>query len=58
MGSDPDADFTITTNLDDAQGIEDVQRDDVPCTKVLRNGLLFIERNGRIYDAQGKLLEN
>ena len=25
--------------------------------KMLRNGMLFIERNGRIYDAQGKLVD-
>ena len=25
----------------------------VPSTKVIRNGLLFIERNGKVYTAQG-----
>ena len=58
MGSDPDADFTITTNLDDAQGFDPVTGNPSPVTlKVIRNGLLFIERNGRIYDAQGQLVE-
>lgn len=57
MGGDSDAELTITTNLNDAQGIEEVQRDDVQCTKVLRNGMLFIERNGRIYDAQGQMIK-
>lgn len=37
--------------------IEDVRRDNVQSTKVLRHGLLFIERNGRIYDAQGNLID-
>ena len=26
-------------------------------TKVIRNGILFIERNGRIYDARGQLVK-
>ena len=37
-------------------GIEDVQRDDVPCTKVLRNGVIYIERNGQIYDLNGQMI--
>ena len=36
-----------------AEGIEDVQNDNVQSTKVLRDGQLFIERNGRTYDAKG-----
>ena len=36
------------------EGIENVQRDDVQSTKVLRDGVLLIERNGRTYNAQGQ----
>ena len=36
-----------------ATGIEDVQRDDVQCTKVLVDGVLYILRDGKIYNAQG-----
>ena len=43
-------------------GVEEVPSDKVPSdkvqsTKVLRNGQLLIERNGRIYDAQGKQID-
>lgn len=36
-----------------ATGIEDVQPDDVQCTKVLVDGVLYIVREGKIYNAQG-----
>ena len=36
------------------QGIDDVQGNKVQGTKVIRDGQLFIEINGRTYDAQGK----
>lgn len=36
-----------------ATGIEDVQPDDVQCTKVLVDGVLYILRDGKIYNAQG-----
>jgi hypothetical protein len=35
------------------QGIEQVQNNKVQGTKVIRNGMLLIERNGKIYNAQG-----
>lgn len=35
------------------QGIEDVQSNDVQCTKVIRNGQLIIERNHVQYNVQG-----
>ena len=35
------------------EGMEDVLRTDVPCTKVLRNGQLFIIRDGKTYNALG-----
>ena len=34
-------------------GVENVQSDKVQSTKVLRNGMLLIEKNGKIYNAQG-----
>ena len=39
--------------IEKEEGVENVQGDDVPCTKVLREGVLYIERNGKIYNAQG-----
>lgn len=37
-----------------AEGIEDVQGDHVQSTKLIREGQLFIIRDGKIYNAQGK----
>jgi hypothetical protein len=39
--------------INEEQGVEKVQGDQVPGTKVLRNGMLLIERNGKTYNAQG-----
>jgi len=39
--------------LSEYQGVEEVPSDQVPSTKVLRNGVLLIERNGKSYNAQG-----
>ena len=39
------------------QGIEDVQRDDVQCTKVIIDGQIFILRGEKIYNAQGALVK-
>jgi hypothetical protein len=51
---DPDAQWTISTNLEGEEGIEEVTGYGLQVTgKVIRNGMLFIERNGRIYNAQG-----
>jgi len=50
---DPGAEWNIQTNLDGEQGIDQVPSDKVQSTKVIRNGMLFIERNGKIYNAQG-----
>jgi hypothetical protein len=57
MGSDGTIALTITSNIDLPQGLEEVPSNQVQSTKVIRNGILFIERNGRIYDAQGQLVE-
>lgn len=40
-----------------AQGIEDVQKDELQCTKVLRDGQLYIVKNGKIYNAVGTLVK-
>ena len=37
----------------DEQGMEKIQRDNVQSTKVLRDGQLFIERDGKTYNALG-----
>ena len=51
------APLTIITNLAGVNlptGVEDVTGDRLPVTqKFIRNGMLFIERGGRIYNAQG-----
>ena len=41
----------ITTDLGE------VRKNDVRCTKVLRNGVVMIERNGVLYDVQGRVVE-
>ena len=38
-------------------GIENVQGDNVQCTKVIENGQLFIIQDGRVYNAQGMLVK-
>ena len=40
-----------------ATDIENVQGDNVQCTKVLRDGQLYIIRDGHTYDAQGQLIK-
>jgi len=45
-----------TTGVEEVQS-DELQSDKVQSTKVLRNGQLLIERNGRIYDAQGKQID-
>ena len=38
---------------EEATGIDDLTIDDVPCRKVLRDGQLLIERDGKVYNALG-----
>ena len=40
-----------------ATGVDQVQGDEVQSTKVLIDGTLYIFRNGKMYDAQGKLVK-
>jgi hypothetical protein len=53
---DPDAQWTISTNLDGEEGIESpsLQGRSGEAFKVIRNGLLFIERNGNIINVLGQ----
>ena len=46
------AEFTATPK--DATGIDNVQGDNVQCTKVLRDGVLYIMYNGTMYNVQGQ----
>lgn len=38
-------------------GLGKVRNDDVQCTKIIRNGVVLIERNGVLYNLQGKLMD-
>ena len=50
-----DATYTATyTATPRSQGIEDVQGDNVQCTKILRNGQVFILRGDKTYTLQGQ----
>jgi hypothetical protein len=39
------------------QGLEDVQGNNVQCTKVVRDGQIFILRGEKVYNAQGALVK-
>jgi hypothetical protein len=45
--------YDIQWVVTSATGAENVQSDQKPSTKVLRNGLLLIEQNGKIYNVMG-----
>jgi hypothetical protein len=45
--------YDIQWVVTSATGAENVQSDQKPSTKVLRNGVLYIVRDGKIYTAQG-----
>jgi hypothetical protein len=57
----PEGDATILTLYYDEQretrggatGMEDVRMNDVPCTKVMENGVLYLMYEGRMYDVRG-----
>ncbi len=44
----------ISVLCQNAEGIESVEQSDVNCQKVIRNGMLFIERNGKTYSVLGQ----
>jgi hypothetical protein len=39
------------------QGLEDVQGNNVQCTKVVRDGQIYILRGEKVYNAQGALVK-
>jgi hypothetical protein len=41
----------------DATGVGQVPSDQVPCTKMLRNGQLYIMYDGQMYDVRGQRVE-
>ena len=47
----------IPMQRDEATGIEDVQGDNVQCTKMMINGQLFIIRGENMFDATGRLVK-
>ena len=50
-----DATYTATyTDTPRGLGVEDVLSEQVQCTKVVRNGMLFIERGEKVYTLQGQ----
>jgi hypothetical protein len=53
--------LTIVTNLPDAVVPTDIEvlnaNANAKATKFIRDGVLYIERNGKTYNAQGKLVD-
>ena len=47
------ADVAYLAEFEEAQGIDEVQSDKVQCTKVLRDGMLYIVRDGKLFNLQG-----
>ena len=41
------------TTAESTEGLMDVQGDDVPCTKMVRDGQIFLIREGQMYDIRG-----
>ena len=46
--------FDIQGQSDTPQGVEKVQNDQVPCTKVIRNGQIYILRGEKVYTVIGQ----
>lgn len=44
------------TTANGAEGLMDIQEGDVPCTKILRNGQIYLIYEGRMYDVRGDRL--
>ena len=38
-------------------GVDEAQNDDVMNTKVMKNGVLYILKNGAVYNAQGQVVK-
>ena len=56
INEDPNTLTAVVTKVpeDDPTAIRDVQSDNAQCAKVLRNGQLFIQRDGKTYTVQGQ----
>ncbi len=50
----PSVFIPISVLCQNAEGIESVEQSDVNCQKVIRNGMLFIERNSKTYSVLGQ----
>ena len=37
-------------------GMENIQSDHVPCTKIIRDGQIYLLRDGQMYDVQGRMI--
>ena len=48
---------TYTEGANVPTGVDNVQSDNVPCIKVLRDGVLYIIHNGTMYNVQGQLIK-
>ena len=55
-GSNP-APARVRMVINGAQGIEKVQGDNVPCTKFVENGQVFIRRGNEVYNLQGQIVK-
>ena len=51
------SDLKVYAQYKSAQGIEDVQSDNVQCTKVLRNGQIYILIGEKMYDVTGRMIQ-
>jgi len=56
-GSTLDTKTVSFSTTGDAQGVEDVLSDQVQCTKVIRNGQIFILRGDKTYTLDGRLVK-
>ena len=55
---DLDTHFLFRMRTKDVQKNENVQRDNVQGTKILRNGKLYLMYDGKMYDVQGRLIDD
>ncbi len=47
----------IVENSNTTTDVDHVQRDDAQCTKVMRDGQLYLLHNGRMYNVQGQMIK-
>jgi hypothetical protein len=52
-----DVTLTVSVEKKEATGIDNVQSDNVQCTKVIRDGQLYLMYKGTTYNAQGQLVK-